>query len=57
MTSRFLVTLVWCLFLAGCSGTDQMDTSLDDPNAQSDAEGCVGDIASCEEENVLGEIE
>jgi len=57
MTSRFLVTLLWCLFLAGCSGTVQMDTSVDDPEAQSGTEGCVGDIAACEEENVLGEIE
>jgi hypothetical protein len=34
-----------------------MDVSIDDPEAQPGAEGCVGDITDCEEENVLGTTE
>jgi len=55
--SRFLISLLLWLFLAGCSGTSQMDISVDDPEAQPGAEGCVGDRASCEEENLLGATE
>jgi hypothetical protein len=55
--SRFLVVVLWCLFLTGCSGMAEMDVSIDDPEAQPGAEGCVGDITDCEEENVLGTTE